>query len=48
MNNQTDIIIVIDNTSTDDLLSYEYTCNYQYDIRKMATIYNLYSVEGND
>lgn len=49
MNNQTDIIIVIDNTSNDDLLSYEYTCNYQhYNIRKMATIYNQYSVEGDD
>ena len=48
MNNQTDIIIVIDNTSNDDLLSYEYICNYQYDIKKMATIYNQYSVEGDD
>ena len=49
MNNQTDIIIVIDVTSNDDLLSYEYTCNYKhYNIRKMATIYNQYSVEGDD
>lgn len=48
MNNQTDIIIVVDNTSNDDLLSYEYICNYQYGIRKMATIYNQYSVEGDD
>lgn len=50
MNNQTDIVIVIDNTSNDDLLSYEYICccNYQYNIKKMATIYNQYSVEGDD
>ena len=52
MNNQTDIVIMIDkidNTSNDDLLSYEYICcNYQYDIKKMATIYNQYSVEGDD
>lgn len=48
MNNQTDIAIVIDNASNDDLLSYEYICNCQYDIKKMATIYNQYSVEGDD
>lgn len=48
MNNQTDIVIVVDNTSNDDLLSYEYSCNYQDYIRKMATIYNQYSVDGDD